>query len=575
MLEVTGALTFALGLFPVLPGLTNLGALLCYQVLMALSVWLILGLALRQFSLAVPSTVACVLAFLALVLLSTGLAHRLTPFVAFQVALVALFFLYVPRFLSGYAELPFKTFGLPVAACLMVEVVWAWVQAVRAFSVGESALAAVGTLDDTTGVAAAALLLWVMGLSAPTSRWRVLRWGVMGCALLLIVWVGSRSALIGAAVALVACCFKFERPRFAPFFRHRRWVFGLLAVLVMAGGVALYGAKRDSADGRLLIWRCTGRLIAEQPVLGRGKGGFEADYMDCQARYFALHGTGGRAALLADDVFQPMSDPLRWLTEYGFVGILPLVVCLVLILRIRLRRHSSTDRAAWLLLLSLGAMSLTSYPLTYPFVQVAVLSSVAWLMSRQLSAVRAKLGKHPWCAALGAVGGVVLAVGACFYTLHLYGAERQWAVAHERRAVAPLGQTLPRYEKLAVPLRSTPAFLYDYAMACSEASLWPRSDSLLRAYHHWGWNAETTLLAADNAQIQGRTQQADSLFRLAHFMVPVRFYPLYRLMLSAEQQGRLSDAHRLARIILHKRVKVPSPEVELMKKEARRVLAGA
>lgn len=550
--------------------------MLCYQVLMALSVWLFLGLVLRQFSFALSPTVACVLAFLALSLFSTAWTHRLTPFVAFQWILVALFFLYVPRFLSGYAELPVKTFVLPVAACLMVEVGVAWVQAVRAFSVGESALVAVGTLDDTTGVAAAALLLWVMGLSAITSRWHLLRWGAMGCALLLIVWVGSRSALIGAAVALVACCLKFERGRFAFFLHHRRWAVGLLAVIVIAGGVVLYEAKRDSADGRLLIWRCTGRLIAEQPWLGRGKGGFEADYMDCQARYFAVHGTDGRAALLADDVFQPMSDPLRWLTEYGFVGMLPGVVCLVLILRIRLRRRSPTDRAAWLLLLSLGTMSLTSYPLTYPFVQVAVLGCVAWLMSRRLGVAPPCAGQERTRrAALWATGAAVLAVVACSYTAYLYGAERQWAVAHERRPIEPLGQTLPRYEKLAAPLGSNPAFLYDYAMACSEASLWPRSDSLLRAYRHWGWNAETTLLAADNAMIQGRTQQADSLFRLAHFMVPVRFYPLYRLMLSTEQQGRLSDAQRLARIILHKQVKVPSPEVELMKKEARRVLVGA
>ena len=44
--------------------------------------------------------------------------------------------------------------------------------------------------------------------------------------------------------------------------------------------------KKDSADGRLLVWICSMNMIKDNLLLGWGIGGFEAHYMDYQASYF-------------------------------------------------------------------------------------------------------------------------------------------------------------------------------------------------------------------------------------------------------------------------------------------------
>ncbi len=84
--------------------------------------------------------------------------------------------------------------------------------------------------------------------------------------------------------------------------------FGLV-MLFTASSVFLYHYKKDSADGRLLIWQCTWNMIKERPLYGYGYGGFQANYMDEQAQFFRTH-PNSRYAQLADDVKSPFNEYL-------------------------------------------------------------------------------------------------------------------------------------------------------------------------------------------------------------------------------------------------------------------------
>ena len=88
-------------------------------------------------------------------------------------------------------------------------------------------------------------------------------------------------------------------------------VVGLVAAVVF-----LYHYKQDSADGRLLIWRCTWSVIRESPWIGYGIGGFQAQYMDAQADYFKAH-PGSPYVMLADNTQAPFNEYLGLLTEFG------------------------------------------------------------------------------------------------------------------------------------------------------------------------------------------------------------------------------------------------------------------
>ena len=72
---------------------------------------------------------------------------------------------------------------------------------------------------------------------------------------------------------------------------------GLLLVLLVFG---LYHFKKDSADGRMLIWNVSMNMIADHPIWGHGLNGFEANYMNYQAAYFAPN-TERPEAMVAGD----------------------------------------------------------------------------------------------------------------------------------------------------------------------------------------------------------------------------------------------------------------------------------
>lgn len=89
--------------------------------------------------------------------------------------------------------------------------------------------------------------------------------------------------------------------------------------LIIAILVGLYFVKKDSADGRILIWQCSAHMFADKPLLGYGIGGFQREYMLYQAEYFRNH-PGSSFIMLADIVKHPFNEYLLFLVEKGLMG---------------------------------------------------------------------------------------------------------------------------------------------------------------------------------------------------------------------------------------------------------------
>ena len=82
-----------------------------------------------------------------------------------------------------------------------------------------------------------------------------------------------------------------------------------------------------------------------------------------------------------------------------------------------------------------------------------------------------------------------------------------------------------------------------------------------------GW-----LLVGYNYDKEDLPEKALAAFQKASAMCPGRFYPLYRQMLIYQRMGLVKETRRVAREIVDKVVKVPSREVETMKRKAKGIL---
>ena len=107
-------------------------------------------------------------------------------------------------------------------------------------------------------------------------------------------------------------------------------VVALLVVSVAA--VRMYQMKRDSADGRLLVWKVSASMIAEHPV-GCGYGLFPKHYNLRQGEYFRVgHGTETERRN-ASFVYMAYNDFLEHGVEGGVIGMLFLMGFYVLIIK--------------------------------------------------------------------------------------------------------------------------------------------------------------------------------------------------------------------------------------------------
>lgn len=61
----------------------------------------------------------------------------------------------------------------------------------------------------------------------------------------------------------------------------------MILILVAGALVGIYVLKKESADGRLLLWKITTQAITKRPWTGTGLGGFPAAYAETQAEYFS------------------------------------------------------------------------------------------------------------------------------------------------------------------------------------------------------------------------------------------------------------------------------------------------
>ena len=112
------------------------------------------------------------------------------------------------------------------------------------------------------------------------------------CLLLLPAGM-SRSAWMAAAAGAMAV-YGMHRWRSikewcGTLLRSRKGMMAVGATLVLCIGMG-WGAfhlKKDSANGRLLMWKVACQAIAERPWTGYGAEGFPTAYAEAQERYFA------------------------------------------------------------------------------------------------------------------------------------------------------------------------------------------------------------------------------------------------------------------------------------------------
>ena len=415
-----------------------------------------------------------------------------------------------------------------------------------------------GSFDNPAGFAT------YLAISAPFAiynflsftKWLKFLWFLSICLIFTAICLSaSRTGMLG--FFLVCLFFVFHKVKLN---RKQRFYFlggSVLSCCLLI--VSLYSIKKESADGRLLIWQCTKNMIADAPLIGHGPNSFGGRYMHYQAAYLTEYGTD-QQKWLADDIKHPFNEYLLILSEYGLVGFTLFIIGVVWLLRTDSGQHLFPFKIS---LLALLFCALFSYPFNYPSIVTLGAIISGYLMSQSR------------CFCLSESVNLIITLPLCvcllLFTIQRHRAECHWyQVAH--RSLTNQNEILSSYHDVYATMQENPLFLYNYGAVLHKMRFWQQSIIELNRCAQKLDDSYVQLILADNYKQLKQYDHAERCLLQASHMCPNRFLPLYYLVNLYQEIGRSDEAIALAQRIVEKPVKIPSYTINKIKADMKRLI---
>lgn len=403
-------------------------------------------------------------------------------------------------------------------------------------------------------------------------------WICAGAILIVLPAGMSRSAWMAA---VVACGWVYWTERIgwekakAAYKRYKNATIPFIAIVAILAGCAIagvYGMKRDSADGRLLMWKVTGKAIAGQPLAGTGLGGFPAAYAEAQGEYFATGTATGQEKQVAGCPEYAFNEYLQIGLEQGIGGLIVFVLWLGSMgyYGIRNRQHGAVGGV-----LALAVFAVSSYPLQLPSFWMILVFLGAICVTKDGTQARSSALSVSSAYPITIISLLSLA-SVCLFILQKgqYEVYKRWGrmqMVYNNKAYESVSED---YKDLHDKLKHKPEFLFEEAQCLSKTGRYAEAIRVLERAKRLSGDPMIRYMIAKNRQATGDYREAERELLHAIGILPERLYPYYLLAkLYAEPAFYQADKFRAAAgAVLTKEPKVESSAIREMRTEIKKIL---
>lgn len=547
----------------------------------------------------------CVFLFVAMVL---SFAWWLREYVFYtkEVLLALLFALYIGFrvFLNQYKHaLFFLTLGFMLTG--LAEAVWGLRQLYGFEYSQHSLFKLTGSLFNPGPYGGYLAVCFPMAVYYLLSDWRIvrrtyrrylwpffLRWGIAALTatfiLLALPATMSRSAWVAAlggslvAVLLFLRQDKYGKQVFERYKKQlRRWGVALLIAAIIAPA-GIYFLKKDSADGRLLIWKI-GLIHDRYMPFCLGVGMFPHLYGDLQANYFSGDKATEAEKMLAGNPEYAFNEYLQLLLETGLFSFVVFILILIhtFITGIKWKRAGPVSSLSALLL-----FAFTSYPFSVlPFLVVLVFL-IAACSSRQRVIAHThevfdrcyfryreeEVNQNRFYVAIL----LLLIVPVTAFCLHnrrpTHQAYKEWSKAKLLYQSGLYREAETEYREIYPLLNDQVNFLFEYGRTLHQNGQYKESTAVLTQGTLFSCDPMFYNLIGKNHQALKSSYNAREAYQRAINLIPHRLYPYYLMAKMHIENNATGEARKWAQVVVDKEPKVPSTAVTEMKTEMKKYL---
>lgn len=393
-------------------------------------------------------------------------------------------------------------------------------------------------------------------------------------------------------------------------------------LLILGGATGIYLLKKDSANGRLLIWQVTSQLVKERPITGHGSGAFNSLYMDEQAKWFESGRGTEEQAMVAGSPESPFNEPLKLWLEKGLIGLLLASGILGFIFfpkvfnskpetlntkhetrnkkllhpfptrptplkgepQTRIAKTPNTEHETRNsenktlnsglkgTLISILTFSLFSYPFDISSFTLQLIVVIAMLSSTTPLLANIK-GRKNLVLTIPAIA-LLIAGSICYFPKRQahYTALKIWQEATQFYNMHSYKIASEAYEEAFPVLQNNGLFLQMYGKALSMNEQHHKSNKILdlAQKNYSSYIIQNTL--GDNHKALGNYEMAEIAYKKSANMVPGLLLPKYLLAKMYVKSGEIEKAKATAKLILNSPVKVKSTATNEIMREMRNII---
>jgi O-antigen ligase len=337
------------------------------------------------------------------------------------------------------------------------------------------------------------------------------------------------------------------------------------AVVLLAIGITgIYRLKKDSADGRVLIWKTSLQVIAEHP-LGTGLGRFPGVYGEKQAAYFAAGRGSEQEQAVAGGPEYAFNEYVQICVEFGIIPLLVFVSAMICALYTAVRKRGYAPVGALASLLIFASMS-------YPFGILPFAVSLAFLVALCLQNSPG-VNYHRYSSGKSAIiiffilTLQLITIISIRNRYPLYEAYRSWKKTKILYDAGLYEDVNRVYAGIHPCLSHEIRFLFEQAQSLSRSGRYEESNRVLEKAVKISCDPMLYNIMGKNCQALGQYAAAEGYFNKAALIVPNRLYPCYLLARLYDETGDGVGVCRMAELVRTKEAKVHSAAVDEMRDE--------
>lgn len=323
----------------------------------------------------------------------------------------------------------------------------------------------------------------------------------------------------------------------------------------------LYSYKKDSADGRILIWKISLEMVKDKPILGYGFDGFRKNYMNYQAAYLQAKQLPETINNLADDNHHAFNEFLRIIIEQGIIGVIILFIFLTTIGYTIYKYKLYIDTVSRTIISCLTALlffSFFSYPLSTFHINALIVILLAGLAcSSQDTPI--------WKLQIRSIS-LIIPYSIIFFISSVYLFSYSKANSDWLNTLKGVYTNDNILEEARKKLSGNPYFLSTYGKYLNKKKRYSKAASILSQSIKEYPSYYTVMELGISYKAQKKYTEAMHCFYKAMHMIPHKIKPLYFMMELYYDQKDYKSAIQLSNRILCKQPKIRSSELNIILK---------